>query len=115
MATGPRPAVVVFGQAVIKQNNPVPIASPLPPPEIRGTITLFPGADLVMRINQIGVAKEQVEQVMKNDDFQFIYFGTIQYHDVFGRRQFTYFGWMYDRNHTSSKHADGCYSHNDST
>ena len=108
-------SVIVFGQSVIKRGQPIVMGNPQPPPEIRGTITLFPQAELVMRIAGLGVPKEHVMQVVNSDDFQFVYFGTIQYHDIFGKRQFTYFCWMYDRKHTSAKDADGCYGHNNST
>jgi hypothetical protein len=107
-------AVISFGQSVIQRNQPIVTVSQQPPPDIRGTVTLFPSAELPFRIKGVAVAQDQVDRLMKGDDMQFVYFGTVQYRDAFDQRHLTYFCWMYTRNSTTVKDAEGCLGHNDS-
>jgi hypothetical protein len=105
--------VVSFGQAVIRIGEPIPSGGPAPA-DIRGTITLFPSAELAFNHRGIMVAEDQIARVMQGDDIQMVYFGTVQYRDAFERRHFTHFCWMFTRKHTSAKEADACLGYNDS-
>jgi hypothetical protein len=107
-------AIVAYGQSIIHTGEPIPTNPPLPPPDIRGAITLFPTADLALRLKGIAINKEKLTEFLNADGFQLVYFGTIQYHDIFDQRHFTYFCWMYSRDHPNGKDAEGCLGHNDS-
>jgi hypothetical protein len=109
-------SIVEFGEAIIERGQPVPALGP-PPDDIRGTITLFPTAELPFRLTEIfaQIGQDKIERMIRGDDMQFVYFGTIQYHDIFMKRQFTYFCWMYTLKGTTAKDAEGCLGRNDST
>jgi hypothetical protein len=109
--------VIAFGESIIPENGAVPVPDTPLPPDIKGTVTLFPTAELPLHINGIFVPITQnvITHLMDSDDLIFVYIGTLQYHDAFGKKWFTYFCWMFNRKGVTAKDADACYGHNDST
>jgi hypothetical protein len=117
---GPTPAydliVTSVGQSIIKIGDPIPSGIVPPPPDIRGTITLFPSAELPFRVNRIAptIGADLISALMQSDNVQFVYWGALEYHDAFDKRHTTNFCFMYARGKTTTKDVDGCLGHNDS-
>jgi hypothetical protein len=104
-----------FGESVIVYGQPIPVISPNPPPDIlRGNVTLFPSGELPMHLIGVGISKDMIDKFMSDDNFRFVYTGTVKYRDAFDNTHFTNFCWMYKRNAMTAKDVDWCQGYNDS-
>lgn len=97
-------------------------------PLINRQLTLFPTVELpwtvVIGKNEnvkpgsaevlTGVFSREQIQLVKSGDMQFVYWGTVCYHDAFGAPHFTNYCWIYKGQSMTTKDADACLQHNDS-
>lgn len=105
------------GFAIIKLGDPINTgAYACSAPSYPGLITMFPTTELDWSII---VSDEKVFdasqlQMVKNGTLQFVYWGTICYHDAFNKPHYTNYCWMYSGKSMTARDAQGCLGHNDS-
>jgi hypothetical protein len=103
----PRQTIIHIGDTI----QPIPIT----PPNITGTFTIFPSAELPYYSNGINATDKQIALVREaGSEFQIAYYGIIYYRDAFGEPHYTHYCWLFSGPSMTAKEANGCLGHNDS-